>query len=271
MTTVRPRCVPLPGGSVPGWSRSASRSPLIAGRVSQTRLRSIDGADQEVPVTGTVATADIVVPTLRAGGRVKLGWAVFALTFAGFVAALALDLHTGTYKTLVYLGGNVVLALIGAPADDSQARASDFVGAGGHGPLGDGRRSRLRVRGRGARRGPRLSPGWARRRLARQLVVASRARLAAERVAAADAGRPSRVASVVARTRRRNRRDGARRRSPSRFRRRSISCGRRRSRTRLPLDSSAVIVAGIVGVILVIAGLCASLVGLRSALPQVRR
>ena len=46
-------------------------------------------------------------------GRAKLGWTVFALSSAGFVVALALDLHTGTYKTLVYLGGNVVLALIG--------------------------------------------------------------------------------------------------------------------------------------------------------------
>jgi hypothetical protein len=63
-------------------------------------------------VTGTLATAGIVVPTLRAGGRAKLGWAVFGLSFAGFVVALALDLHTGTYKTLIYLGGNVVLALI---------------------------------------------------------------------------------------------------------------------------------------------------------------
>ncbi len=61
----------------------------------------------------TLATPGVVVPTLRAGRRAKLGWAVFALTSAGFVVALALDLHTGTYKTLIYLGGNVVLALIG--------------------------------------------------------------------------------------------------------------------------------------------------------------
>lgn len=61
----------------------------------------------------TLATPGVVVPTLRTEGRAKLGWAVFALTSAGFVVALALDLHTGTYKTLIYLGGNVVLALIG--------------------------------------------------------------------------------------------------------------------------------------------------------------
>ena len=64
-------------------------------------------------MTDTLAKAGIAVPTLRAGGRAKLGWTVFALSSAGFVVALALDLHTGTYKTLVYLGGNVVLALIG--------------------------------------------------------------------------------------------------------------------------------------------------------------
>ena len=61
----------------------------------------------------TLATPGVVVPTLRPEGRAKLGRAVFALTSAGFVVALALDLHTGTYKTLIYLGGNVVLALIG--------------------------------------------------------------------------------------------------------------------------------------------------------------
>ena len=61
----------------------------------------------------TLATAGIVAPTLRAGGWAKLGWALFALSSTGFVVALALDLHTGTYKTLIYLGGNVFLALIG--------------------------------------------------------------------------------------------------------------------------------------------------------------
>ena len=67
----------------------------------------------EAEVMEAVATAGVVVPTARPGRRVKLGWAVFALTSAVFVVALALDLHTGTYKTLLYLGGNVVLALIG--------------------------------------------------------------------------------------------------------------------------------------------------------------
>ena len=45
--------------------------------------------------------------------RVQLGWALFVLTSAVLVAALALDLHTGTYKALAYLGGNLVLAFIG--------------------------------------------------------------------------------------------------------------------------------------------------------------
>ncbi len=46
-------------------------------------------------------------------GKVKLGWGVCALTSAAIVVALVLDLHTGTYKTLTFLGVNVVLALIG--------------------------------------------------------------------------------------------------------------------------------------------------------------
>jgi signal transduction histidine kinase len=52
-------------------------------------------------------------PGTRHGRRMKLGWAVFALTCAILVAALALDVATGTYKTFPYLGVNVVLALIG--------------------------------------------------------------------------------------------------------------------------------------------------------------
>ena len=64
-------------------------------------------------VIGAVATAG-AVPGGRSDRRgVRLGWALFALTSAVSVAALALDLHTGTYKTLVYLGVNVVLGLIG--------------------------------------------------------------------------------------------------------------------------------------------------------------
>ena len=59
-----------------------------------------------------VATT-LAVPGARQGRRVKLGWAVFALTCAVLVVALALDVATGTYKTFPYLGVNVVLALIG--------------------------------------------------------------------------------------------------------------------------------------------------------------
>ena len=59
-----------------------------------------------------VATT-LAVPGAHQGRRVKLGWAVFALTCTVFVVALALDVATGTYKTVPYLGVNVVLALIG--------------------------------------------------------------------------------------------------------------------------------------------------------------
>ena len=45
--------------------------------------------------------------------RVRLGRGVFALTSTAVVAALALDAQSGSYKNLVYLGVNVVLALIG--------------------------------------------------------------------------------------------------------------------------------------------------------------
>ena len=55
---------------------------------------------------------------------------------AMLAVALALDLHTGTYKTLLYVGVGVGLALIGAPADDAEARAPDLLGAGLIGALG---------------------------------------------------------------------------------------------------------------------------------------
>ena len=63
-------------------------------------------------MTGVLATASVVTRT-RSSWRVMLGWAVFALTSASFVAALALDAHAGTYKTTAYLGINLVLALTG--------------------------------------------------------------------------------------------------------------------------------------------------------------
>ena len=59
-----------------------------------------------------VATT-LVVPGAHQGRRVKVGWAVFALTCSVLVVALALDMAAGTYKTLPYLGINVVLAVIG--------------------------------------------------------------------------------------------------------------------------------------------------------------
>ena len=64
-------------------------------------------------VLGAVETAGAVSGARPGRGRARLGWVVFALTCAIFVAALALDLHTGTYKALSYLGVNVVLGLIG--------------------------------------------------------------------------------------------------------------------------------------------------------------
>ena len=58
-------------------------------------------------MAGAVSTAR---PRRR---RVWLGRGVFALTSTAVVAALALDVQSGSYKNLVYLGVNVVLALIG--------------------------------------------------------------------------------------------------------------------------------------------------------------
>jgi hypothetical protein len=64
-------------------------------------------------VTEAVATAGAAANVRRGLGTAKLGWTVFALTSAALVSALALDLYTGTYNTLIYLGASVVLALIG--------------------------------------------------------------------------------------------------------------------------------------------------------------
>jgi signal transduction histidine kinase len=64
-------------------------------------------------VTEAVATAGAVSTFRRGLATAKLGWTVCALTSAALAAALVLDLHTGTYKTLVYLGVSVALALIG--------------------------------------------------------------------------------------------------------------------------------------------------------------
>ena len=65
-------------------------------------------------MTEAVTTARAFSPTARrARGKAKLGFGVFALTSVVVVAALALDVQSGSYKTLFYLGVNVVLALIG--------------------------------------------------------------------------------------------------------------------------------------------------------------
>lgn len=58
-------------------------------------------------LAGAVSTAR---PRRR---RVRLGRGVFALTSTAVAAALALDVQSGSYKNLLFLGVNVVLALIG--------------------------------------------------------------------------------------------------------------------------------------------------------------
>ena len=45
--------------------------------------------------------------------RVRLGWAAFAVTAVAFVAGFVLDLHTGSYLTLVFVIPNAALVLIG--------------------------------------------------------------------------------------------------------------------------------------------------------------
>ena len=64
-------------------------------------------------VTGAVATAGAVPGASSGRARAWLGWVVFGLTSALLVAALGLDLHIGAYKTLPYLGASLVLALLG--------------------------------------------------------------------------------------------------------------------------------------------------------------
>ncbi len=60
-----------------------------------------------------VATAGAVSNARRGRGSVQLRWGVFALTAAAVVAGIALDVQSGSYRTLFYLGVNVLLALIG--------------------------------------------------------------------------------------------------------------------------------------------------------------
>ena len=60
-----------------------------------------------------MAVAGAVSTARHRERRARLGWGVFALTSTAVVAALALDVQSGSYEGLVFLGVNVVLALIG--------------------------------------------------------------------------------------------------------------------------------------------------------------
>ena len=93
-------------------SQRVSRITSRAAVRVRWRLRSPDEADGVAEMMDAVATA-VVVPDARRGRRVKLGWAIFAVTCTVFVAALALDVANGTVKQVLYLGVNVVVALIG--------------------------------------------------------------------------------------------------------------------------------------------------------------
>jgi signal transduction histidine kinase len=70
-------------------------------------------AEQEAGAMEGIAMASAVSTALPGWGKVRLGRAVFALTSTAFVAALALDVRSGSYKNILFLGVNVVLALIG--------------------------------------------------------------------------------------------------------------------------------------------------------------
>jgi signal transduction histidine kinase len=70
-------------------------------------------ADGEAGVMEGMAMAGSVSTVRPVRRRVWLGRGVFALTFTAVVAALALEVQSGSYKNLVYLGVTVVLALIG--------------------------------------------------------------------------------------------------------------------------------------------------------------
>jgi signal transduction histidine kinase len=70
-------------------------------------------ADGEAGVMEGLAMAGAVSTARPRRRRVTLGRGVFALTSTAVVAALALDVQSGSYENLLYLGVNVVLALIG--------------------------------------------------------------------------------------------------------------------------------------------------------------
>ena len=60
-----------------------------------------------------VATVGAVSTAWPGRRRVRLGRGVFALTSAAAAAALALDVQSGSYKNVLFVGANVVIALIG--------------------------------------------------------------------------------------------------------------------------------------------------------------
>jgi signal transduction histidine kinase len=70
-------------------------------------------ADGEAGVMEGMAVAGPVSTARHRERRARLGRGVFALTSTAVVAALALDVRSGSYKNLPFLGVNVVLALIG--------------------------------------------------------------------------------------------------------------------------------------------------------------
>lgn len=70
-------------------------------------------ADGEAGVMEGMAMECAVSTARPERRRVTLGWGVFALTSTVAVAALALHVQSGSFKNVLYLGVNVVLALIG--------------------------------------------------------------------------------------------------------------------------------------------------------------
>lgn len=70
-------------------------------------------ADGEAGVIEGMAMAGAVSTARPGRRRAWLGRGVFALTSTAVVAALALDVQSGSHRNLLYLGVNVVLALIG--------------------------------------------------------------------------------------------------------------------------------------------------------------
>jgi hypothetical protein len=91
--------------------RRHDRVAFLAGERKRIYARRM--ADRVAGVMEGVAMASAVSTARPRRTRVWLGRGVFALTFTAFVAALALDVQSDSYKNLLFLGVNVVLALIG--------------------------------------------------------------------------------------------------------------------------------------------------------------